>query len=124
MSDISNVYSQFENKTYRAEPIIFHETTSPFFTCLFAERGNDLIFQFYRTDSSSDELLLKRIKDIFTDCLGSLERALKVEHIVDENIDKGSSIYVQVSGLRNNSYAKQLLFRQPFERLHESFLNN
>jgi hypothetical protein len=123
MTDLDKAFEGFIHKSYKADPIEFHETKSPYFNCLFAERGLDLIFQFYRTDLSTDDILLGRIENIFLDCLGALKQALKVEHVVDENIDKGSSIYVEVKGLRNNNYAKQLLFRKPFEELHESFIN-
>jgi hypothetical protein len=119
--ELNSILDSLEQKSYKAEPIIFHETTSPYFTCLFAERGSDLIFQFYKTGKSTNEIILDRVKIIFKDLLGRLDSVLKVEEVKDEMIEGGESVFVLVKGLRHNDYARSLLFKEPFVKLHESF---
>lgn len=118
MTEVNDVFSKFEHKAYKAEPIEFHETKSPHFTCLFAERGNDLIFQFYKAGRTTLDQLHDKIVPIYNDILGSLKSSLKVEKVYDEMIDGGESVFVEVKGLRHNDFARQKLFKDPFVELH------
>jgi hypothetical protein len=120
MTEINDVFSKFESKAYKTEPMEFHQTSSPYFKCLFAERGNDLIFQFYKNGNTTLDTLYDKVKPIFENVLGELKKALKVEKVYDEMIEGGESVFVEVRGLRNNNFAKSKLFRDPFVELHNT----
>jgi hypothetical protein len=87
------------NTQYSATPLHFHEATSPHFKCKYAYRDEDTVLH-----------LTPRIRPIREDMMSILKTALNslvgeergstcvLEHIIDDLLEDGESIYIQVPG--------------------------
>jgi hypothetical protein len=111
---------EYFSKNFKTEPVIFHDVTSTFYTCSFAQKGNDMIYHFYGTPKCSSLAISQIIEPIFLETLGEDSRKnISVEFINDPLLDNLESVFVKVENLCKNELALKKMRRDVFELLHE-----
>ena len=108
------------NRRYSAEPLHFQEAKSTHFVCQFAQRGDDLIFQYEPTITPIRSDFLPKVQEAYASVLGQSLPKLRVELVEDELLSSGVSVYVEVKDMATNEFAKKMLFSQPFKNLHSA----
>ncbi len=110
---------QFD-KRYVTEAVFFHDVESTFFTCRFAQKGDDMIFHFYGTQKCSPTAINKVLEQSFVDCLGEdSKKFMSFEFINDELLDGVETIFVNVKTLCRNELALRKMRKDVFETLHK-----
>lgn len=107
------------SKNYKTEPVVFHDVTSTFYLCSFAQKGNDMIYHFYGTPKCSSLAINQLVEVAFLESLGEDSRKyITTEFINDPLLDNEESVFVKVSDLCKNELALKKLRREVFELLH------
>ncbi len=108
------------SKNYKTEPVIFHDVTSTFYLCSFAQKGDDMIYHFYGTPKCSSLAINQLAEVAFLEALGEDSRKhITTEFINDSLLDNEESVFVKVTTLCKNDLALKKMRRDVFEILHE-----
>ena len=115
---IEKIESKAFKQTYEAKPVIFHEATSPHFTCKFAFRQDDTVMQIKPVFQPTRPEFHTILSDAVDSCMGIKKEDAVVEYIDDELID-GPNFYISLKGFGESHRMNQTLVEKILTLLHE-----